>query len=47
MYGEIKEILGDIFFGIIPQQHLLSDVLQNVFEVCSELGHVYSSQRCV
>ena len=44
MSGEVEEILGDILRGVVPHKHLLSDVSQHVFEVCSEFGHVHSTQ---
>ena len=47
VYGEVEEILGDILRGVIPDKHLLGNVLQHVFEMCSELGHVHSTQCCV
>ena len=40
---EVEHILGDILHGVVPCKELFSDVLQNVLEVCSESGHVYST----
>lgn len=44
MDGEIEEISSDILRGVVPHKHLLSDVSKHVFEVCSEFGHVHSTQ---